>query len=51
MWSEAPSPARVEGQEKPSSYSISISGHSSHYLLHNSTAFPADLLKPQFFCS
>ena len=51
LWSDAPNPARVEGQEEPSSYTFSISGHGPHYLLHNSTVFPADLLKPQFFCS
>lgn len=50
-WSEAPSPARVEDQEKPSSYAIGIGGHGPHYLLHNSTAFPVDLSKTKFFCS
>lgn len=51
LWSEAPNPARAEGQEKASSYPISIGGHGPHYLLHNSTAFPVDLSKSQFFCS
>lgn len=51
VWSDAPHPARVEGQEKTSSYAISIGGHAPHYLLRNSTAFPADLSKSQFFCS
>lgn len=51
LWSDAPNPARVEGQEKTSSYPISIGGHGPHYLLHHSAAFPVDLSKSQFFCS
>lgn len=51
LWSEAPNTARVEGQEKPSSYTIRIGGHGLHYLLRNSAAFPVDLSKPKFFCS